>query len=122
MKRKLIIIALSILLALNSFGEENQIPDKMIDVETAVQSALQTHLSVQQSKIQLEQTKRKYEHSWNNFLPSLSANVNSGANGTKNLNSLQSIHNAYSNAELQYRSQQLSLINSRVALKSLIDK
>ena len=88
MKRKLIIIALSILLALNSFGEEQQIPDKTIDVETAVQSALQTHLSVQQSKIQLEQAKRKYDHLWNNFLPSLSANVNSEANGTKDLNIL----------------------------------
>ena len=43
-------------------------------------------------------------------------------NGTKDLNSLQSIHNAYSNAELQYKNQQLSLINSRLALKSLIGK
>ena len=72
---------MSILLTLNSFGEENQIPDKTIDVETAVQSALQIHLSVQQSKIQLEQAKRKYAHSWNNFLPSLSANVSGAANG-----------------------------------------
>jgi hypothetical protein len=43
-------------------------------------------------------------------------------NGTKDLNSLQSIHNAYSNAELQYKNQQPSLINSRLALKSLIGK
>jgi len=42
---------------------------------------LQTHLSVKQSKLQLDQSKRKYAHSWNNFLPSLSANVNGGANG-----------------------------------------
>ncbi|WP_230974555.1 hypothetical protein [Treponema vincentii] len=63
MKQKLIILALSILFTFNSFGEKTQIPDKTIDVETAVQSALQTHLSVRQSEIQLEQTKRKYEHS-----------------------------------------------------------
>lgn len=81
MKQKLIILALSILFTFNSFVEKTQIPDKTIDVETAVQSALQTHLSVRQSEIQLEQTKRKYEHSWNNFLPSLSANVSGGANG-----------------------------------------
>lgn len=43
-------------------------------------------------------------------------------NGTKDLNSLQSIQNAYSNAELQYRSQQLTLISNRLALKSLIGK
>ena len=43
-------------------------------------------------------------------------------NGTKDLNSLQAIHNAYSNAELQYKNQQLSLINSRLTLKSLIGK
>ena len=81
MKHKLIVILLAILFTVNSFAEENQTSDKIIDVETAVQSALQTHLSVKQSRIQLEQAKRKYDHSWNNFLPSLSANVNGAANG-----------------------------------------
>ena len=82
MKHKLIVILLAILFTVNSFAEENQTSDKIIDVETAVQSALQTHLSVKQSRIQLEQAKRKYDHSWNNFLPSLSANVNGAANGS----------------------------------------
>jgi len=36
MKHKVIIILLSILFAMNSFAEENQTPDKIIDVETAV--------------------------------------------------------------------------------------
>ena len=47
------------------------------------------------------------------YLPTiiLSANINP-----------YSYHNAYSNAELQYKNQQLSLINSRLALKSLIGK
>ena len=80
-KHKLIVILLSILFTVNSFAEENQTSDKIIDVETAVQSALQTHLSVKQSRIQLDQAKRKYDHVWNNFLPSLSANVNGGVNG-----------------------------------------
>ena len=81
MKHKLTVILLAILFTVNSFAEENQTSDKIIDVETAVQSALQTHLSVKQSRIQLEQAKRKYDHSWNNFLPSLSANANGAANG-----------------------------------------
>lgn len=59
MKHKLIIIALCVLFTAQSFAEENQASDTVIDVETAVQSALQTHLSVKQSALQLEQAKRK---------------------------------------------------------------
>ena len=60
------------------FAEENQ-PVNKINLEQAVECALQNNTSIKQAAISLNQVKRDYRHSWNNFLPS----VNVNASGTE---------------------------------------
>ncbi len=53
-----------------------------VDVEMAVNSALENQSSVKESAIQLNQAERKYQHSWNNVLPSVTASVTGSDSGT----------------------------------------
>lgn len=59
------------------WGEENYL---VIDIESAVQSALETQLSVKTSKIELDKSERNYKHSWNQILPSLNASLTGNQN------------------------------------------
>lgn len=52
-----------------------------VDVEMAVNSALENQTSVKESAIKLNQAERKYQHSWNNVLPSVTASVSGSENG-----------------------------------------
>ena len=54
---------------------------KTIDVATAVASAVKTNISVQQEESQLKQVERKYKHSWNSFLPSVTGRASVSSNG-----------------------------------------
>lgn len=63
----------------------------LLDIETAVQSALETQLSVKTGQIELEQSERNYKHSWNQLLPSITA----GVTGTQN-SSLKDISSSIS--------------------------
>ncbi len=46
-----------------------------LTVEDAVQKALENHIDIKRSEIDLNQTKREYNHSWNNILPGVSASA-----------------------------------------------
>ena len=52
-----------------------------IDVESAVTSALENQTSVKESAIELNQSQRKYLHSWNSILPSLTAGLTGSEGG-----------------------------------------
>lgn len=58
-----------------SLVESSQTESYVIDVESAVKMALENQSSLKESKILLDQNKRKYDHSWNNFLPSITAGL-----------------------------------------------
>ena len=52
-----------------------------VDIETAVKSALESQVSIKTSEIELAQSERNYNHSWNKVLPSLNASVTGGESG-----------------------------------------
>jgi len=59
---------------------ETEIEALVLDIESAVQSALETQLSVKTGQIDLEQAERNYKHSWNQVLPSITAAVTGSQN------------------------------------------
>ena len=71
---------LSIFLAQPFFAEEKNVVT--ITIESAVKMALETNISIHREKISLEQSERNYKHSWNNFLPSISASGSITPSGT----------------------------------------
>ena len=77
-KLKFLLFMCGLFFAGKIFAEENQ-PVNKINLEQAVECALQNNTSVKQAAISLNQVKRDYRHSWNNFLPS----VNVSASGTE---------------------------------------
>ncbi len=56
----------------------------VITLESAVQSALTSNISVKKGAVELNSAKRDYSHSWNSFLPSVTASVNKSADGDTN--------------------------------------
>lgn len=52
-----------------------------LDVKSAVDSAIKNNIPLKQEEIQLKENERKYEHSWNSFLPSITAKANVNNNG-----------------------------------------
>jgi len=63
-----------------------------ITVDDAVEAALTTNVSVKKESISLNQAKREYRHSWNNFLPSVTA----GATGATQDSSASATGQTYS--------------------------
>lgn len=61
----------------SSIGKESVLE---LDIESSVKSALENQLSVKIAQIELEQSERNYNHSWNMLLPSLTASVSGNQN------------------------------------------
>ncbi|MCR4742008.1 MAG: TolC family protein [Treponema sp.] len=83
MKYKISLLILILFMFTNLYSQsENQgeVESMQLDIETAVQSALENQLSVKTSKIELEKSQRNYKHSWNQFLPSFNASVTGNQN------------------------------------------
>jgi outer membrane protein TolC len=74
-KRNGIVLSVAICFCLSpAWTEENaNNSHKALTVDDAVKMALQTHVDIQRSSLSLEQASRNYQHSWNSFLPSVSA-------------------------------------------------
>lgn len=47
----------------------------VLTASMAVEEAIKTHVSIKQEAIQLNRAEKNYKHSWNNFLPSLTASA-----------------------------------------------
>ncbi|MCR5289037.1 MAG: TolC family protein [Treponema sp.] len=77
--RTLLVAALICISASFLTAQETQKQEKSkiisLTVNTAVQMALDTNITIQREKIQLNQTKRNYDHSWNKVLPSINASL-----------------------------------------------
>ena len=86
MKYKFTLVFLTLFTIAEIYGQEAL----EIDVEMAVHSALKNQSEVQESEIKLNQSQRKYQHAWNNFLPSVtvSASANDSGELTASANSL----------------------------------
>ena len=78
MKGKHFLVIIIMLLPSFMFSEKNT---RIIDVKTAVDAAIKNNISLKQEELQLNQSERKYKHSWNNILPSVSAKASAGSNG-----------------------------------------
>ncbi len=79
MKIKLLFMKIFFLAGASLFAQE--ISDAVkLNLEQAIECALENNNSIKQNKIILEQSKRTYNHSWNNFLPSISANASAQQN------------------------------------------
>ncbi|WP_191018143.1 TolC family protein [Treponema zioleckii] len=89
--RKLCVTLLvSVAVVFSAFGEDSQKSEKNkleITVDSAVESALKTHVSIKRESIELNQAERNYKHSWNNFLPSISASVTGSASDSSSYTS-----------------------------------
>jgi outer membrane protein len=75
-KQKLVLLSATVCFCMGSLWSEESretASGKTLSVEDAVRMALQTHVDIQRSALSLEQVSRNYKHSWNSFLPSLSA-------------------------------------------------
>jgi outer membrane protein TolC len=60
-------------LLMSAWPEESGKAVKNLSADEAVQMALKTHVDIQRSSISLNQATRNLRHSWNSFLPVLSA-------------------------------------------------
>jgi len=101
MKRKLLLMKISFFLCSILFAEEFSTVNKL-NLEKAIECALENNNSIKQEKITLEQTKRTYSHSWNNFLPSVSASASAQENGEFSSDSKNSVINAGINANISF--------------------
>jgi hypothetical protein len=45
----------------------------LLDIDSAVTQAIENNLSLQRSQMDTASAKRRYERSWNSFIPSLKA-------------------------------------------------
>ncbi len=92
MKIKRLFLALfaSFVLVSGTFGEDAEKSEREkleITVDSAVDSALKTHISIKRESIELNKAERNYKHSWNNFLPSISASATGSAADSSNYTS-----------------------------------
>ena len=67
MKTKLLLLCAGIFFAHNAWAQMN------LDIEGAVQMALEKNLSLERSRMERDAAKRTYSRSWNSLIPSLSA-------------------------------------------------
>ncbi|MCR4735053.1 MAG: TolC family protein [Treponema sp.] len=74
----LIFLMISYLFANESVAGKESVLE--LDIESSVKSALENQLSVKTGQIELEQSERNYNHSWNLLLPSLTASVSGNQN------------------------------------------
>ena len=79
MKEKLFLVIIIMLLPSFMFSEKKT---RTIDVQSAVDAATKNNISLKQEELQLKESERKYKHSWNNLLPSVSAKASVGSNGS----------------------------------------
>lgn len=79
MKIKLLLSTIAFLACTSLFAEGNSDAVKL-NLEQAIECALENNNSIKQNKIILDQSKRTYDHSWNNFLPSVNANASAQQN------------------------------------------
>lgn len=79
MKIKLLLSTIAFLACTSLFAEGNSDAVKL-NLEQAIECALKNNNSIKQNKIILDQSKRTYDHSWNNFLPSVNANASAQQN------------------------------------------
>ena len=79
MKEKLFLVIIIMLLPSFMFSEKKT---RTIDVQSAVDAAIKNNISLKQEELQLKESERKYKHSWNNILPSVSAKASAGSNGS----------------------------------------
>ena len=85
LKKTVLFSALLMCFSAFTFAEETenkQTETLYVDIDYALESALRTHSSIRESKIQLEQSQRKYSNRWNNFLPSVTAAASASGNGS----------------------------------------
>lgn len=73
MKRKILCLT-GLFLSTAVFSQEIEL-QKNLSLNQAIECAVENNLSIKESRIQLEQVERTYNHGWNNFLPSLNASV-----------------------------------------------
>ena len=102
-----------------------------LDVNTAVEYAIKTNISIQEEEIDLKQAERKYKHSWNNLLPSVSgkAIVNGGGSLTDSSTSQVSFETGLSanlnvNAGIKDKIESLKLTyeNGKISYKNAINQ
>ncbi len=77
--RKAVTTLIAAILLLWPVGSEeitNSTTVKKLSVDEAVRTALKTHVDIQRSSLSLKQTEREYRHSWNSFLPAITADGN----------------------------------------------
>jgi len=77
--RKIIIIT-TVLISVSFVYAQDVENRKKLTLDEAIQTALENNISIQISKIQLEQAQRTENHKWNNFLPSVNASVSASDN------------------------------------------
>ncbi|MCR5606419.1 MAG: TolC family protein [Treponema sp.] len=55
--------------------DNNESKKIVLTASMAVEEAVKTHVSIKQEAIQLNRAEKNYKHSWNNFLPSITASA-----------------------------------------------
>ena len=80
-----ILIALAALMQFSFlFSEETNtenVQTEKLSLERVIEQALNTNSTIKESEIELTQSKRNYAHSWNNFLPSVTASATASEAG-----------------------------------------